>query len=293
MHAVDRRIAAIAARQDNVVTGEQLHSAGLGRGAIDNRLETHLMQRLHRRVYLLGAAPPTFRARMRAAALACGPGAAVSHRSAAAMWGLLSDKRDLVDVTVTGRNPGPKPGIQIHRTRQLDIRAIERIPITSPARTICDLAASESASVLERALNEARVLKLLTDKQLQAAISRAPTRKGTKALRAALQQGPSITRSDAERRLLKLIREADLPPPLTNVKLTGYTVDFLWPKSRLIVEFDGFAFHGHRQAFERDRRRDRTLIAAGYRVIRITWRQITDEPLAVLTSIAQALALAA
>jgi very-short-patch-repair endonuclease len=108
-----------------------------------------------------------------------------------------------------------------------------------------------------------------------------------------LDHGPAITRSEAERRLLKLIRDANLPLPLTNVRLHGHTVDFCWPQNRLIVEFDGFAFHGHRRAFERDRKRDRTLVAAGYRVIRITWRQLTDEPLAVIASVAQALTAAA
>jgi very-short-patch-repair endonuclease len=296
MHAVERRIAAIAGRQDNVITREQLLSAGLGRGAIGHRLEAGLLQRLHRQVYLLGAAPPTFNGRVRAAVLACGAASLVSNRSAAAMWRLSDDERDTVDVTVVGRNPGRKPGIKVHRTSSLhrrDVRRRSGIPLTSPARTLLDLAATETQRVLERALNEARVLKLVNDRELQAAIDRAPARKGSQALRALLDHGPTITRSEAERRLLKLIRDANLPQPLTNVRLHGYMVDFLWPQNRMVVEFDGFAFHGHRQAFERDRKRDRTLVAAGYRVIRITWRQLTDEPLAVLASVAQALTAAA
>ena len=173
------------------------------------------------------------------------------------------------------------------------VRRLNGIPLTLPARTLLDLAATETQRDLERALSEARVLKLVSDKQLLHAIDRTPSRKGTKALRVLLDHGPAITRSEAERRLLKLIRDANLPLPLTNVRLHGHTVDFCWPENRLIVEFDGFAFHGHRRAFERDRKRDRTLVAAGYRVIRITWRQLTDESLAVIASVAQALTAAA
>jgi very-short-patch-repair endonuclease len=112
------------------------------------------------------------------------------------------------------------------------------------------------------------------------------------ALRAVLQQEPSLTRSEAERRLLALIRAARLPPPRTNVRVGGFEVDMLWPAERLVVEIDGFAFHGGCAAFERDRRRDAQLLARGYRVLRITWRQLTREPHAVVATIAAALAAA-
>src|SRR5437763_11235 len=146
MHAVERRIAAIAARQDNVITWDQLRLAGLGRGAITHRVEAGMLQRLHRRVYLLGAATPTFNGRARAAALACAPASCVTNRSAATMWRLLHDEPDTVDITVVGRNAGSKPGITIHRVQRLDRRDVRRmagIPLTSPARTLIDLAAKE------------------------------------------------------------------------------------------------------------------------------------------------------
>ena len=101
---------------------------------------------------------------------------------------------------------------------------------------------------------------------------------------------PAYTRSDGERRLLRLVREARLPPPVANVPLCGYKVDLLWPAQRLVVEVDGYPFHGHRAAFERDRRKDQALVAAGYRVIRVTGRQLRHEPYAVIARIAQALA---
>lgn len=133
--------------------------------------------------------------------------------------------------------------------------------------------------------------RMVTQREILTAIDRAPGRTGVGVLRQILARtsGPALTRSTAERRLLKLIREAQLPHPLTNSRTKGYELDFLWPEQRLVVEVDGRRFHGHRAAFERDRRRDATLVAAGYRVIRVTWRQITEEPLAVVASLAQAL----
>jgi very-short-patch-repair endonuclease len=104
---------------------------------------------------------------------------------------------------------------------------------------------------------------------------------------------PAFTRSEAERRLLALIRAAGLPPPRTNVHVGPYEVDFLWPAHRLVVEVDGFAFHSSRAAFERDRRRDADLQARGLRVTRVTWRQLEREPHAVVARLAAALALRA
>jgi very-short-patch-repair endonuclease len=197
-----------------------------------------------------------------------------------------------VHVTVIGRTLRCRPGIVVHRVDRLarqDLRHRHGIPLTSPARTICDLAASEPPNIFERAANEARVQRLLSDRELKRALKRSPSRKGTRALRALLDDGPAITRSEAERLMLKLIGRANLPKPITNAPVSGYTVDFLWPAQRLIMEVDGFAFHGHRHAFERDRKRDAALTAAGYRVIRVTWRQLTTEPLEVIAMLARAL----
>ena len=100
---------------------------------------------------------------------------------------------------------------------------------------------------------------------------------------------PRLTRSEAERRLLKLIRAAKLPLPVTNTRVAGWEVDAFWPRHRLVVEVDGYAYHGNRAAFERDRRKDAALIAAGYRVVRVTWRQIADEPHVVVALLARLL----
>ena len=288
---VERQIARIAGRQDNVITGGQLRTAGLGRGAIDHRVKAGTMQRLHTNVYLLGPAPPTPMAIARAAAIACGADAVVSHRSAACLYGLLTDQGGDVDVTVAGRNPGQRPGIRRHRVAQLprqDVRTMRGLRITSVARTICDLAATESARDTEQAFQEALYREIVTDKALKAVLDREPRRRGAPIIRTLIKD-PRLTRSERERRMLRLIDAAQLPKPLTNVPLHGHKADLYWPRHDLVVEFDGWDAHGHRLAFEQNRKRDQVMLAAGIRVMRVTDRHLTDEPIAVVARIAQAL----
>jgi very-short-patch-repair endonuclease len=289
MQVVERAIARIAARQDNVITGDQLTAAGLGRGAIAHRVKAHTMQRLHVSVYLLGAAPPTPMARARAAALACGPDAVVSHRSAACLFGLLPETTGDVDVTIPGRNQAPRSGIRRHRVKSLPrhhVTNVNGIKVTSIARTICDLAATESRHATEQAFQEALYREIVTDKALQAVLDREPRRRGAPVIRALLEN-PSLTRSERERRLLKLIEQAGLPKPLTNVPLNGYKADVFWPQYNLILEFDGWHAHGHRHAFESNRKRDQIMLTKGLRTLRVTDRQLTTEPIALVARIAQ------
>jgi very-short-patch-repair endonuclease len=143
---------------------------------------------------------------------------------------------------------------------------------------------------LTRAVEEAQVHHLVTDISLSEQFKRYPNLRGTPALREAIQMEPALTRSEAERRLLELIRAARLPEPQTNARVGRYEVDFLWPELGLIVEVDGYAFHSSRAAFERDRRRDAELGAQGHRVVRVTWRQLKDEPEALVATLAVATA---
>jgi very-short-patch-repair endonuclease len=288
---VERAIARLAARQDNVVTRDQLFEAGLGRGAIARRLEARTMQWLHRGVYLLGAAPPTPIARARAAVMACGEGAVVSHRSAAELCGLLPESAEGVDVTVVGRNPGVHQGVRLHRPRQMarhDVTKVRGIPVTSVARTICDIAATEPQREVEHAYQEGLYRRIVTDRQIAAVIEREPRRKGAPVIRALLDN-PGMTRSEKERALLRLLKAAQLPRPLTNVRLHGYLVDAYWPEHGLVVEFDGWPAHGHRLAFESNRKRDQVLVAHGLRVMRLTGRHLKGEPVAVAARIAMSL----
>ncbi len=245
-------------------------------------------------MYLVGHSLPPPGARELAAVLACGKNVFVSHRAAAALWGLAEDQAALVDVTAVGRGCRSRSGIAVHRLPELDPGDRSEksgIPVTSPARTLLDFSSRASADERERAIAEAYALKLVTESALRAAIARAPLRPGATLLGAELDRegGPRWTQSEAERRMLRLIRDAGLPPPRTQVRVAGWPADFLWAQHRLIVEVDGYDYHGHRAAFERDRKRDAAHVLAGYRVIRVTWRQLNDEPLAVATTIARAL----
>lgn len=225
--------------------------------------------------------------------LACGQRTFVSHRSAAARWGLARPPSAEVDVTVVARGSRSRESIRVHRVETLaaaDRSECRGIPITAPARTAIDYAATASAAETERAIAEAFALKLLTEPQLRAAIERAPHRAGVATVRAILGQegGASRTRSGGERAMLQLIRAAGLPPPRTNYPVAGFTADFCWPDVRLIVEVDGHPFHSSRPTIERDHRRDLVHRQAGYEVIRFTARQLKDAPVYVATVIARA-----
>jgi len=228
-------------------------------------------------------------ARARAAVLACRPDAVTSHRSAACLFGLLPEIEGDVDITVARRNPGTKPGIRRHRVKDLprqDVTTVNGVKVTSIARTICDLAATESARDAERAFQEALFRDKTIDRAVAAVLQREPRRRGARVIRSLLQD-PRLTRSERERRILKLIAQAGLPKPLTNVPLHGYVADVFWPQYNLILEFDGWQGHGHRLAFESNRKRDQVMLAAGLRTLRITDRHLTHEPLALTARIAQ------
>lgn len=173
-----------------------------------------------------------------------------------------------------------------------DTRILDGLPITSPARTLVDLAATMPLEALDIALAEAQVLRLVTPAAVRAALARAPRQPGTAALRGLLDGGHGApTRSELERTMLRLLARAGLPRPRVNTRIARYEVDFAWPAHRLVVETDGWSAHGHRRAFERDRARDVDLQAGGWTVVRMTWRQLTAEPLRAAARLAQLLAL--
>lgn len=284
--ASDGVVFEVARHQHGVVTGAQLQGLGLDQSAIARRVAQGRLRRLHRGVFLVGPIEAELTAPT-AAVLACGEGAVLGGRTAAAIWGLIDRRGSTIDVLTT-RRARSRPGIRIHRTSSLDARDVTRhqgIPITRPARTLLDLAVTASAAELDRAIEQAQILHRVAPER---AVERLSGQRGAVKLRAALRRNrePRLTRSEAERRLLALVRHASLPAPATNVRIEGLEVDLLWRPQRLVVEVDGFAFHGTRAAFERDRRRDARLQTAGYRVVRLTWRRITDEPLAVAAQLA-------
>lgn len=277
---MDLAIGALAERQHGVVRRRQLLELGVGSGAIDRRLKLGRLRPVHRGVYTIGHRLLTQDGRWMAAVLACGPHAVLSHRAAAALWGMRGHIR--TEVTVPGGQRG-RSGMTVHRAAlPPDERTTHRgIPTTTVPRTLLDLSAVVKRNELRGALREAEHQRLTDPLSLHDLVARYERRPGLRAVRALLAEasvGASIIRSELEERFQDFLIRADLPLPRTNAVVEGYEVDCVWPEQRLIVELDGHASHSPAHAFEVDRARDRRLEAAGWRVIRITWRQLVQEP---------------
>jgi very-short-patch-repair endonuclease len=294
--AGDAAVAWVAARQHGVISSAQLESCGLSHDAIRHRCRNGRLHRLRRGLYLVGHRAEPSGARQMAAVLLCGPNAVLSHPSAAAWWGMAEERRgDPVHVTVAGRNAGSKPGVRVHRVTDLtrgDVRTRHGLPLTSPSRTLLDLASEGDGRALERALDEALALRLVRERDLVHAVERRRGRPGTARLRELLDDAPGTTRTraESEERFLALVRRAELPAPELNVMVGSYEIDALWREQGLAVEIDSRRHHGGGQAFERDRIRDANLDDAGLRIRRFTWRRIVQQPEAVAATLARALA---
>jgi hypothetical protein len=272
-----------------VVGIRQLETLGAGRGAIAHRLSIGRLHQIYRGVYAVGHTCLNREANWMAAVLACGTGSLLSHRSAAALWGVRQTARSSIDVLAPGKWRKGAAGIEVHTTRRIhpDDRArVGNIPVTSLARTLVDLTPLLTRPQLARAVEEAERLQLLDVRQVVAACDRRPGI-SKRPLLALLHEAtePQFTRSELERRFLDLCANADIPTPSLNAWIEGYEVDALWRDDRLIVELDGHEFHRTRQAFERDRARDAALQVAGFRVLRITHRRLVSEPKAVIADL--------
>jgi very-short-patch-repair endonuclease len=265
----DLVIARVAGRHHGVVSTAQLRSAGINYEGIRRRVAAGRLHRVHRGVYAVGHRRLTFEGRCMAAVLALGKGAAVSHRSAAALWRMLPAHDGPIEVTVPGDGGRDKRnGLRVHRSSTL-IAGVsilrDGIRLTKAARTLQDLHRSASNSTYQRAVRRALDLKLVKSRDLQ--------------------REPDLTRSELERILRSICSRHRLPQPEVNARVGPYEVDFLWREHRLIVETDGFEHHGHRDAFERDRARDARLQSQGFRVLRFTYRQVTDSSTDVAASL--------
>jgi hypothetical protein len=287
----DQGLAARAKPQGGLISVHQLGELGISKRAAVHRNDVGRLHRVHRGVYAVGHEAIGRNGRLRAAVLACGEGAVLSHGSAAALWGLRDHWPHLIDVTVPCEAGRKLPGIRPHRCRYPDPEEIDvhkDVRCTTPSRTMVDFAGSLALESTRRMVERAAVLKLLDIAAIDAALHRAAGRRGVPALRAVLEDWrtggsqASNVRSLFEARLLPLIVAADLPYPQCNAveHLEGqrFELDFLWEAQRLVVETDGEGSHGTPIAFRRDRQRDQILIAAGYRVARVAWDHMTKEP---------------
>jgi very-short-patch-repair endonuclease/predicted transcriptional regulator of viral defense system len=283
-------IARLAGGQYGVVSRAQLRGLALSDGAMTDRCRRGRLHRVHHGVYAVGHTVLGGHGRWLAAVLACGPGAVLSHASAAALWGLRPSAALTVDVTVARGGTRKRPGLRIHRTRSLDGQTTvhEGIPVTTPARTILDLAATLRGRPLERVLDQAENTRLTHVAALDA-LARAHTgHHGASKLLAALHDhtpGTTLTKSELEERFLALCQNHGLPRPRVNHHVAGLEVDFVFSAHRLAVETDSWRFHRTRAAFERDRERDAILAVAGYRSLRFTHRQLQNEPATVAAAL--------
>ena len=290
---LDRVVVALAERQHGVVARRQLTDLGLGRGVVEVGLRRGRLHLVHRGVYAVGHRRLSREGRLMAAVLACGPDAALSHRSAAGAWGILSHPRSWPEVTrATGwrarngilQRRSPLPGDEV--------TVVDGIPSTTVPRTVLDLAAVVSRRQLENALNEIEVRRMTDRLSVPDLLIRYPGRPGSAVLREIFSERAAtrgVTRHELEERFACLLEGTDLPKPRRNANIAVasrfFEVDCLWPRQRLIVELDGRAVHGTVRAFERDRERDRLLVADGWRVVRVTWRQLRDDAPSVLADL--------
>ena len=279
----DREIAELARRQHGRVALWQLLELGFGRGAVEHRLRAGRLHQLYRGVYAVGHDASGAHGRWMAAALAFGQDAVLSHASAAALWAIRPSASGLIDVTVPGRSRHPRPGVRLHLVRRLhpdDVTVRAYIPVTSVPRTLLDLAEVASFRDLGRAVEAAERLRLFDLRAIEKLLQRSRGRHGLKALRAVIAnyRPAPMTRSELERAFLEFCIAYGIPLPETNALVEGYEVDALWRAARLIVELDSREFHDTVEAFERDRLRDAELQLAGYTVLRITWRRLSQHP---------------
>lgn len=280
----DLLVARRAARQWGVLSLEELMECGLSRHGVSGRVAKGWLHRLHRGVYAVGHDRPPLEGRFLAAVKACGPSASLSGYSAGALFDCVRWDGRLPEVTVAGPGTRVHRGIRVHRSESLEARDIVHrhgIPVSSPARTLVDLASTLDERALRRAARQAQSLRLVELSELIEVMQRLGPRRGTRRLTRIIASGPAPTRSELEDVVLDLILDGGLARPEINVGilLGGRLVvpDFRWPREQLVVEADGAAWHEHKLAREEDAERQALLEAHGERVVRVTWAQVVSK----------------
>jgi very-short-patch-repair endonuclease len=283
-------LAELAKRQWGVVTRAQLAEAGLRERGVADWVRDGRLHRLYRGVYAYGHDRLRLEGRWLAAVFACGPGAVLSHRDAAALWELRQSNSAYIDVTVPSLNGRRrKKGIRVHRSGRLgpeDVTVRHGIPVTTVARTLLDLADVIERQALKRVITEAEYTSQFDLTAINAVVQNSPGRRSAK-LMEAVRARRHRTRSGLEMRFLRFLERHAVEEPETGVWIEAYEVDFIWPRARLVVELDGFAAHKTRSTFDADRFRDRRLWRAGFRTMRLTDDALDDEQ-AVLDDLAHA-----
>jgi len=278
--AVDMLIAAVAAPQYGYITREQLLAIGLNSSAIRYRVEIGRLIPVYAGVYAAGHVDGTPVARAFAAVLACGEGAVLSFGSAGTLWGFNKYWGRPYEVTAPSKRT--RPGIRVHRSRKLTREDITRelgVPVTSPERTVLDIAPRLTDKRLGRVVNDARRAGHVHLDSLADVLARNPNHPGTKRLlRFVANPNKVPTNSPLEDDFLEFAERYGLPAPVTNTRVLGYEIDVLYPAEKVIVELDGWDFHRFRSNFESDRNQDADMLAADFVTIRITKERVDEDP---------------
>lgn len=289
MH-IDAAVAELAEGQHGVVSRGQLVGLGLGEGAVEHRVAVGRLHPVGKGVYAVGHRRISREGRWLAAALSSGPGAVLSHRSAAALWGIRDSASGPVDVTVPSKSTSSPRVRRHHSVLPADeVTVCEGIPVTTVPRTVFDLAATSSIDRIENAIRQAEYRRLYDRLSLVDLVKRYPGRRGVGRVRMALARIETLpagrARSPLEERFLSFLRRYGLPRPRLNAWIAvgekRFQVDCHWPGTRHVVELDSWEAHGTRSAFREDRARDRVLGTAGFSVTRISSAQLDDEPKAI------------
>jgi predicted transcriptional regulator of viral defense system len=279
----------LAAAQNGVVTLEQLEGLGLTEDAVMKQVERGRLHRIHQTVYSLTPRVMTQRGMFMAAVLACGPGAVLSHRSAAYLWGLVDSWEPPIDVTAPNRRGRSPDGVAAHRDGSLqpiDKTTRHGVPCTTVARTILDYAGVEPELKVRKAIAQGEILRILDQAKLRSLLRRSRRRRGVARLRLILDTIHPQTkrsRSELERLFLEMCAKREVPEPEVNIWLPApdgerYQADFLWRDQGLIVEADSRRFHDTDSAFVADRKRRQQLELAGWRVSQCAWEEVEREP---------------
>jgi hypothetical protein len=281
----DARAAQRAADEWSVLSLDELRECGLSPDQVTTRLRKGWLHRVYPAVYAVGHPGLAMQGRLLAAVKSIGRGSVLSHFSAAALWGFIDWDGRHPEVTVATTGARSRDGIRVHCTSVLDPRDVMRhegIPVTSPARTLVDLAAVVNYTLLRRAVHRAQSRRRVSVPQLVATARRLGPRRGAANLNRILATGPAPTRSELEDVVLDLLTAGGLPMPDVNqpLLLAGRRVipDFRWPEQRVVVEADGAAWHDNKTARDDDADRQALLEAHGERVLRVTWHQAVTKP---------------
>jgi len=291
----DLAVARIANRQRTLVTSAQLAACGLSDDAISYRLKTGRLHVVFRGVYSMGCGvlPPL--ARELAALLVCGERSLLSHRSAACVWGMRKAPPEEVEVSVVGRCLDSRNGLRVHRIKAIDRRELRRhedLWVSSPARAVLELAAVGTRQELIDVIDAGLALRRFTPGDLQLVLARNRPCRGAARMAEVIADDTAmaISRSRAEKTLLRLIRDAGLPMPETNVPFGRFEADFVWRKQRVIVELDSATYHSGPGVFQRDHDKDLVFRAAGFDVMRPTCAHVVHQGPRVLMLLTRALA---